>query len=585
MTTTTNASLAGKTIGEIEGRFFVPDYQRGYRWTEAQVRALLNDIKESQKTDNDGKYCLQPVVVRRRGEGDYELIDGQQRFTTILILLKYLERQGVRLKTKYSIDYETREKTTDFLANIDQQTAESNIDFHHIYHADRAIGDWFTENYPDENALYTAQDQMRDTLLQHVIVIWYEVGQEEDPIALFTRLNIGRIELTNAELIRALLLREDDKSNESNELATLWDVIEGQMRDNRDEMWYFMTRCAPARYPSRIELLFDMMAGKEANVREKYFTFFYFESQIRERGIEAVGKDIERAFLQIKEWYTDNVLYHKIGYLIAAGAETMAHLLSEFKDMRKSDIMSSLDKKIAKSITFSKDSYSDLDYEHNYAEISRLLLLFNVQSLIDSKASRQRFPFSMYNTSAWSLEHIHAQHSEGLRTNKIRHEWVALHLPSVKSVSPEGENVELIGKMQDIVDHPESELPQSTFSTLFDAVSRLLTADADTSYIHTIANMALLSRADNSALNNAAFDVKREKIIEMDKADAFIPYCTKMVFLKYYTPADDVQTHFWSAKDREAYVAQIGKTLKPYMDILNEELKKLNGKDFIKKTF
>lgn len=565
---TSNATLMGKTIGEIEGRFFVPDYQRGYRWTAGQVRALLNDIKECQDAHKDGKYCLQPVVVRRRGEGEYELIDGQQRFTTILIILKYLRRKETPLEICYSIDYETRQKTADFLDNIDERTANSNIDFYHIFHADKEIDAWFTENFQDENDLYKAQDDMRDMLLHSVIVIWYEVGEEEDPVALFTRLNIGRIELTNAELIRALLLREGDGSTEASELSSLWDAIEGQLRGNRDEMWYFMTRSTPELYPSRIELLFDMMAGKNPQDKEKYTTFFYFESQIKEHGAEQVGKDIERAFLQVKEWYTDDVLYHKIGYLIASGADTMANLLGEFRDKRKSEIMSELDNKIAQSINFNikSDSYADLDYEHNYADISRLLLLFNVQSLIDSKASRQRFPFGMYNTRAWSLEHIHAQHSEGLRTNKIRREWVELHLPSVRSVSREGENAELIAQMEGIVADPEAELPLSSFTALFDSVSRLLSADDDTSYIHTISNMALLSRADNSALNNAAFDVKRTKIIEMDKADAFIPYCTKMVFLKYYTQSDDVQIHFWSATDREAYVKSMELTLSPYLN-------------------
>ena len=52
----------------------------------------------------------------------------------------------------------------------------------------------------------------------------------------------------------------------------------------------------------------------------------------------------------------------------------------------------------------------------------------------------------------------------------------------------------------------------------------------------------------------------------MDKAGQFIPFCTRMVFLKYYTPSEGNQLHFWGQKDREAYVAAIYKKLEKYMD-------------------
>ena len=80
-----NVLLETRPIGEIEGCFYVPNYQRGYRWTGSQVEALLNDIWDSSERKED-TYCLQPIVIMSLTNG-YELIDGQQRFTTILILL------------------------------------------------------------------------------------------------------------------------------------------------------------------------------------------------------------------------------------------------------------------------------------------------------------------------------------------------------------------------------------------------------------------------------------------------------------------------------------------------------------------
>ena len=71
--------------------------------------------------------------------------------------------------------------------------------------------------------------------------------------------------------------------------------------------------------------------------------------------------------------------------------------------------------------------------------------------------------------------------------------------------------------------------------------------------------MALLSVANNAALNNATFDVKRNKILEMDKKGEYIPIGTRRVFLKYYTDSSNHQLHFWGEQDREAYVnAMVG---------------------------
>src|SRR5258705_13977027 len=78
----------------LSERFFVPSYQRGYRWTPRQVEALLDDLEAfqlwSRQSSPDAFYCLQPVVVRRRSDGEWEIVDGQQRLTTIFIVLRAL---------------------------------------------------------------------------------------------------------------------------------------------------------------------------------------------------------------------------------------------------------------------------------------------------------------------------------------------------------------------------------------------------------------------------------------------------------------------------------------------------------------
>ena len=107
--------LTTKKVGEISGKFRVPSYQRGYRWESTKVTRLLDDIYQS----GDQDYCLQPVVVRRQGE-QYELIDGQQRLTTLYLIYRYLrDINPFFAEPSFSLSYETREKSAGFLHTID----------------------------------------------------------------------------------------------------------------------------------------------------------------------------------------------------------------------------------------------------------------------------------------------------------------------------------------------------------------------------------------------------------------------------------------------------------------------------------
>lgn len=572
-----NVILEAKPIGNIKGNFFVPKYQRGYRWTDSQVKTLMNDLWENCNQETKKEYCLQPVVVRKRAEDDYELIDGQQRFTTTLILLSYIKRMFPFVQINYTLEYETRKATTEFLANINEEGAQSNIDFFHIYNANKCIGNWLTETFGDDmNRKSAALFNLMDYLINKVKVIWYEVGDDEDPIALFTRLNIGRIQLTNAELIKALLLKsynDDDVDKDKIERSIQWDGIEKELRSDNDELWYFLTTKGASSYPTRIELLFDMMANKAETEKEKYFTFFWFENEIKQHGVKAIWEDIQQNFLQIKEWYSDSLFYHKIGYLISSGSKTMQEMFTLAKDKRKSAFVKELNGMIAESINFNMkedETYSYLNYKDNYAEISKLLLLFNVESIIKEDVY-QRFPFSKYNTAEWSLEHIHAQNSQGLKKKETQLEWITMHLESVKAVSEKGKYDTLIAEMEEIISTGKVDDGRNNFDELFKNVCNALSEDNSTEFVHTISNMALLAKDDNAALNNSTFDVKRNQIVCMDQKGAFIPYCTKMVFLKYYTPSNENQIHFWGQKDREAYIKAMQIILEPYMSLIDKK--------------
>ena len=146
-------------------RFWIPAYQRGFRWTPLQVTQLLDDVWEyfqgSEERNKQAFYCLQPLVIMASANGKLEVVDGQQRLTTIYILLTYLKDLMIPLKkTQFQIHFETRgEANESFLENIDLSRAEENVDFFHMCRAYDAIEDWFSK-----------RDSMhRITFLQHLL--------------------------------------------------------------------------------------------------------------------------------------------------------------------------------------------------------------------------------------------------------------------------------------------------------------------------------------------------------------------------------------------------------------------------------
>ena len=229
-------------ISEIlDKQFFIRHYQRGYRWTKEQVEQLLEDIDSftprELKSDPPKKtfYCLQPVVLKtlsdetkkeiikksesqRKLDGDwYEVVDGQQRLTTLYLILKYRNDRwlGEDKEPIYKIDYETRNDCVGFLnsikVNSDKKTVnvdKQNIDFYHISKAYQVIRNWEL-NYESEFSKKFDKNEFQSKLLSYSKIIWYEVDDSEDSIELFERLNLGKIPLTNAELTKALFLSAD----------------------------------------------------------------------------------------------------------------------------------------------------------------------------------------------------------------------------------------------------------------------------------------------------------------------------------------------------------------------------------------
>ena len=580
-------------VSNIKGTFLVPSYQRGYRWSEIEVETLLEDIL----ANGNKNYCLQPIVVRKT-DSFYELIDGQQRLTTLYLIYKYFRDKDPFQydEPAFNLTYQTRKNSEDFLKTLEPDKRNENIDYFFIVKAYETINNWFEDPSIEGSVRRTKLRNISQYLDNNVSVIWYEVNEDEDPIALFTRLNIGKIPLSDAELVKSLFLHnalsdEEDKKEDliksllqngsssdekrrtklfQREISLQWDDMEQELRN--DSFWYFLSNSSKEQYPSRIELVLELIASehgqdKYKTKRNKHQIFFYFDNEFKAgKNIEDIWFEVTNTFLRLKDWYENHDLYHKIGYLIASDTYDLQEIYHLSNQYSKKQFSVELDNIISESIRLRQGkNYSDLSYDNDSDAIGKLLLLFNVESVRQTGDKTQRFPFDKFKfdnngKETWSLEHIHAQNSENLNREADQLNWIKLHFPYVRKQN----NIKLTARMQEVLE--KNKISGNEFDKIQREVIDCLSPKGENEYIHSIGNLALLNTRDNAALNNSIFDVKREAIIKMDKNGEFIPFCTRMVFLKYYnTQPEDSQIHFWGQSDRNDYIKAINEVLKDYL--------------------
>jgi uncharacterized protein with ParB-like and HNH nuclease domain len=534
--------------------FYIPSYQRGYRWTERQVEDLLNDLQEFIEKPNKVSsefYCLQPIVIKPK-QNTWEVIDGQQRLTTIYLILKYFNNRLALeyQKALYKLTYETRENSSIYLDNIEEKESLKYIDYYHIFKAYDTIKKWFLNK---QNLI----NDFESALLNSTKIIWYEVHEDTDSIDIFTRLNIGKIPLTNAELIKALLLLRDNfKGNDQLqylrqlELAGEWDRIEYALRDK--EFWGFLSN-GIAEYDSRIEFIFDLMSGKQT--QDKDFTFRYFHNRFSEiKDVEMAWQEVKFYFLTFQEWYNDRDLFHLVGYLITVG-EKIEYLKTESKGKTKTQFKQFLKVQIRK---YTNCKVAELNYLENSdkIQIRRILLLFNIISIISNKESNYRFQFGRYKTENWDIEHIHSVKSGMPERDEHQKDWLndVLQFTNTESLKI---------RIKNWLKSDKNSKPE-TFDELYDFIVKQYSEQGISEEINDITNLTLLDAGTNRGYKNALFPIKRKKIIHKDQNVTFIPLCTKNVFLKYYSESVD-QMSFWGRSDRNAYLNSIVNILDEYL--------------------
>ena len=591
-----------KSIAEfLDGNhhFFIPYYQRGYRWEERQILDLLKDILEFQDEikkkpgDKTGEfYCLQPIVVLKREDNKWEVIDGQQRLTTIFILLSSLIKQIELLKLPsalFTLEYETREKedcsSREFLKKITTVSVidKTNIDFFRMSDAFLIIKKWLDNDKLNlgvfcNTLLNTDFDNGFDRA-NNVRFIWYELNPGDDkPEIAFGKFNQGKIDLTNAELIKAIFYLSDISTNNGHKekyqvkIGYEWDDMENTLR--KKDFWKFIN--PNKEYTNHLEFIIELIAEKyrdkiniKVNKKIDALWSYHVFNELITGDIDIYDKhkytdcreflwdEVKTYYRTFVEWYNDSTYYHIIGFLLHVKIKDIEEIKKLVERCTKKDLKEELRELIQKH--FEELDLEQIGFDYNKDKARELLLLFNVVTTMNSRYNR--FAFDRFADENWSLEHIHAQQSDELKRDKQKR----LLLNEQKNYFSIHNREDLLSKINWLLDMKN--IDQNEFNAV---QNEIFEQYSKTNNINSIKNLALLRVPDNSCLNKNIFPIKRDRIKNLDEQGSFIPICTKNVFLKYYSRGVE-QNVKWDIMDMNSYLEEIKKVLKNYITVKNNE--------------
>ena len=590
-----------KSISELSSyRFKVPFQQRGYKWTPDNISILIKDLHEFIHSEKI-MYCLQPVTVYFDA-GDYVVIDGQQRLTTLFLLQKYfIEEHNASLNT-YSISYD-RDKNNErsnLLSGKISNLDETDSDSFFLTRAYLTIKQIFeTETLPYVADEFIALLQRRSNQ-KSVQVIWYLLDNDKDAHQVFRNLNSGKIQLSNAELIKALLLNRTNHLGNHEQIASQFEAIERAL-DN-DRLWYMFNDKEPniVKGQSRIDILFNIATGvtpAEYDIDSRKSFFIFSNSDLKEKWHEVLD-----LYARLLDFYQDTYIYHYIGFYNYMKSSTKVFRLKEMLDRSKKTGKAAFRESLRRDLInvvkldpnkeFSIDDYS---YGVKTSKLRGLFLLHNIATILSTYDSLNEtlkkhskgmartyeyFPFDLLHKQGWDIEHISSQTENTLSSEADRSDWLEgvkadycfpdAALEKVKSCqgNEKKELEELLDlyKMLNIRDKDSFDAFFKKFVSIYD--NKIKNKNG-------LGNLVLLDSHTNRSFHNSLFPRKRRIVIIADGGSqdkeifesverVYIPVCTRNVYLKAYNKKRDVSLTNWTQDDYDAYYEDIQQKIMDY---------------------
>ena len=561
---------------DYEAKFFhIASYQRGYKWgsdPNGAVTILLNDLWDAyfkSKDTNTHDYFLQYITLKKLDLSNYlEVIDGQQRLTTLSVLLSVISLR-LRIdniacdKLEYAVRsnfFEEFVYTKDCLEQLlvskwDRKTGLTingknfnNQDTYYIFNALQKCDSFFNDVENDDLMLFY------HFLLNHVLII---VNVVEHVISekIFSNLNSNKVPLTESELVKALFItkfarvhnnRQKNTFREIQEkrliLGRRWDEIENWANDHFVQSYYFSAFHDPMfGFLSLVANSIEKKDFIERTAHNELFNFFNNQDIIK------IQEELYNTFWILKDWMKEPIIYNRLGFLFFFKGS--AYTILDFVDDLKYDFKASFQKDLLEKVMKEIPSGLDINYENHKEEIHKVLLALNVFHSIG------KFDFYSYVKEKWTLEHIFPQTPEG-RKNVLTIKDKEYILDMVK---PEDKK-----NVEDVLNKPERNLDEKEVYT--DALKR-------SGYIHHLGNMCLLSNVDNILNGCGFYDEKRTKILNRVKNGRFIPSHTIEVFTKSIFEKDPGDFTRWTKSNIDMHKVVIDNRMSILTDMLQKELK------------
>lgn len=194
--------------------YMIPVYQRNYAWEEDEITALVKDIYDSSIKNSNTPYYIGTLVTYKRGDSVYEVIDGQQRLTTIYIILKALGIKDIRNKLTYSAR-KTSASTIQKLDNNPSIDEEEDSGIRNGYkYAKKAI----------DAIDGTMKKDFEQYFLRYVHIIHYNVPKDVDLNHYFEVMNSRGEQLEKHEIVKSILSQHLKNKKEMTTFNHVWEA-------------------------------------------------------------------------------------------------------------------------------------------------------------------------------------------------------------------------------------------------------------------------------------------------------------------------------------------------------------------------
>lgn len=579
----------------------IPNYQRGYKWEISNVEDLLNDINNINNIDKN-EHCLHNLTIIEN-ENKWEIIDGQQRLTTIFLILKYLGKEYYSLsyKIRQNTEYFFNNEINDIIKNLkdnkykkelelfnDMKNKNNNYYKQDIYYICRAlftIYNWFNKNYKDKPIEEFIEK------LESVYFYKHEIKTNIKGETIFSNLNSGRVPLTYIELIKADLIinisKLESKGNENeilinekrSNIGRLWDEMESWLA--QDEVWYWI---APKNNSvNKLLLLFNLCSElKEGeNIYEKYYNYVYDKNlKCDYSKIKTIWENIKNYYYTIKDWYLNNDLYHLIGIIVSFGININEFIENNSNIKNKNELKSKLKNEIIIHLKLTnKDNklkFGDIDYlelDYNNDKVNKIFTLLNCLEGYNYNKNEFnehfRYRFDIHNKYKWSIEHI-------IPRNPKKDTILDYFNDIIELLNEQNEELEKIkGEIKEKLNEPKYKEFNGSIEKLKlsnnDKLKEEFIEDFNNIInINNIGNLALLGIDTNSSLKNKIFKEKRNILLKfISNEGRFIPPLTLKVFSKTFDSANGEEM-YWTHEDFNKYEEYQEKKLKYFINSIEK---------------